>query len=649
MCADRIPWFRTLILLAGVFLVLPPAGFSQVCTDCHDDVAVAEGSVHEIFGCADCHSDLDAEVFPHPEDRLSGDLICSQCHEAGESVATSVHAELAACTDCHGAPHEILLLDDRRSPVSPLGQTQTCATCHGEELADAYASSVHGVALIRYGLAEVAPTCSSCHGAHDILPASDPESRTSWSGVPDTCGGCHSYLLDTWKETSAHGLAWQDGNHDAPVCITCHTSHEVTRQQTRARRLEVPGQCGDCHGDRFTSYRDNFHGQVTDLGFALAANCADCHTPHRNLAAADPRSSIHPDHLEATCGQCHDEANARFVTFNPHSEPADPEQSRPTVHLTWWFMTSLLIGVFAFFGLHDLLWLQRSLVGWTRGEFSHLHDAEAANGPWVRRFRDLHIGVHITVVVTFLVLAATGLPLKFHTTDWARALMFFPGSVALARFAHRTAAVLTFGYALVHLGFLVRRVLLEGDRGLIWGWRSMVPQLRDVRDLWAHLQWFLYVKPRPRFGRWTYWEKFDYFAVFWGVAIIGLSGLMLWLPGLFTLFLPGWVLNVAHVIHSDEALLATGFIFLFHFFHSHLRPEAFPMDPVIFTGRVPLERFKEERPEEYERLVERGELESYLVEPPTEARMRFARIFGFTALVVGLLLAVGILVGLTVH
>ena len=255
---------------------------------------------------------------------------------------------------------------------------------------------------------------------------------------------------------------------------------------------------------------------------------------------------------------------------------------------------------------------------------------------YVRRFGRRERIQHFCLFVSFLALAATGLPLKFHTTEWAQTLMALPGSVGLARLTHRTAAVLTFAYAFVHLGFLVRRVLREGDRGLVWGWRSMVPNPRDLRDFYQHLRWFLYLGPRPRFDRWTYWEKFDYFAVFWGVAIIGLSGLMLWFPGFFTLFLPGWVLNVAHVIHSDEALLATGFIFLFHFFHTHLRPESFPLDPVVFTGRVPLERFKEERPVDYERLVQRGELERHLVDPPSPGRQRFAYVFGFTALIVAL-------------
>jgi hypothetical protein len=193
---------------------------------------------------------------------------------------------------------------------------------------------------------------------------------------------------------------------------------------------------------------------------------------------------------------------------------------------------------------------------------------------------------------------------------------------------------------------LVYGLFVKRDKGYFWGPRSMVPQPRDIFDFIAMMKYFLYLGPRPKFDRFTYWEKFDYLAVFWGVAIIGLSGLVLWFPTAFTMVLPGWALNAAYVVHSDEALLATGFIFLFHFFHTHLRPEAFPMDPVIFIGRMPLDRFKEERPLEYERMVAEGTLEQNLVPPPTKEMMLRAHVFGFTALAIGVALAVFIFAAL---
>jgi cytochrome b subunit of formate dehydrogenase len=148
--------------------------------------------------------------------------------------------------------------------------------------------------------------------------------------------------------------------------------------------------------------------------------------------------------------------------------------------------------------------------------------------------------------------------------------------------------------------------------------------------------------PRPRYGRWTYWEKFDYFAVFWGIFVIGSTGLMLWFPVFFTQVLPGWLINVATIIHSDEALLATGFIFTVHFFNTHLRPEKFPMDTVVFTGRMPVAEFKRDKPAEYEALVASGKLEENLVEPYQPVVIRTIRGFAWTALAIGTLMVLWI-------
>ena len=139
-------------------------------------------------------------------------------------------------------------------------------------------------------------------------------------------------------------------------------------------------------------------------------------------------------------------------------------------------------------------------------------------------------------------------------------------------------------------------------------------------------------------GRWTYWEKFDYWAVFWGVAIIGVSGLMLAAPLLSTRVLSGIWLNVAFIVHSEEALLAVGFIFIFHFFHNHLGPMKFPIDVSIFTGRVPLDRFKEERPLQYQQLLQAGRLEQSIVPPPSLWLTSIAVLFGSAVLITGVTL-----------
>jgi len=213
----------------------------------------------------------------------------------------------------------------------------------------------------------------------------------------------------------------------------------------------------------------------------------------------------------------------------------------------------------------------------------------------------------------------------------------------------------TFTYFVLHLGELAaslwrrRGALRDPASGrfrlrrvwaALFGPDSMVPSWQDWRDFIAHQKWFFGKGPRPQFDRWTYWERFDYFAVFWGVAIIGATGLLLWFPELFTHVLPGWLLNVATIIHSDEALLAVGFIFTVHFFNTHFRPEKFPMDTVIFTGTVPLEEFKRDRPAEYQRLAASGELEQRLEPAPDPKMMRAWRIFGWIALSLGITLIV---------
>lgn len=255
-----------------------------------------------------------------------------------------------------------------------------------------------------------------------------------------------------------------------------------------------------------------------------------------------------------------------------------------------------------------------------------------------QRFTPLNRVLHALMIVSFMALAVTGMSLKFSYTSWAAFLSRRLGGFETAGFIHRAAAVLMFGLFVTHLFDLNRK--RKQDYGgsfvkLLLGPDSMLLGKRDLSEFVGSIKWFVGVGPRPRYGRWTYWEKFDYFAVFWGIFVIGASGLMLWFPVVFTRFLPGWLINVATIIHSDEALLATGFIFTVHFFNTHLRPEKFPMDTVVFTGRMPVAEFKRDKPAEYEALVAAGKLEENLVEPYQPVVIRTIRAFAWTALGVG--------------
>ena len=262
---------------------------------------------------------------------------------------------------------------------------------------------------------------------------------------------------------------------------------------------------------------------------------------------------------------------------------------------------------------------------------------------YVERFDSFSRFLHVLVIISFISLAFTGMIIKFSGVGIFQTISKVMGGYEVTGFVHRFAAFITFLYFILHIGYLITRkkVKKRSFKYMLFGENSMVPQKRDIIEFWHTLKWFLGLGKRPGYGRWTYWEKFDYFAVFWGVMVIGLSGLILWFPEFFTyLGLPGWFINVATIVHSDEALLATGFIFTVHFFNTHFRPDKFPMDTVIFTGRIPIKEFVEDRPRQYNYLKESGKLEKRLVGPPSPYLLKLGRIFGFTALGFGLSLVI---------
>jgi cytochrome b subunit of formate dehydrogenase len=264
--------------------------------------------------------------------------------------------------------------------------------------------------------------------------------------------------------------------------------------------------------------------------------------------------------------------------------------------------------------------------------------AVPAGAAYVRRFDELDRRLHIFLMSSFLGLAVTGLPLLFSERKWAKVLSHVFGGFRAAGFMHRCFALVMVFVFLVHLSRMMKRLFLDKDTTILWGPGSMVPQPRDLNEMMGHIRWFVGLGPRPNFDRFTYWEKFDYWAVFWGMGIIGGSGFVLWFPKFWSRFLPGDWFNVALLVHGEEALLATVFIFTIHFFNGHLRPEKFPMDTVIFTGVLPLDEVRHERPAEYERLLAEGKLAGIAAPAPTPEQLRRSRMIGTIAVTVGLLL-----------
>lgn len=349
--------------------------------------SMVDPSIHGDFACADCHPNKGVG-FPHPEGPKA--VPCSECHaDAGQAWDGSIHAtnvaeegDAASCADCHGA-HEVFPADDRRSKVHPLNVAETCATCHadpaiiGEYFAtrdetqarravSQYFETVHGTAITESGLT-VSATCNDCHRGHEILPADSTGSSVHPSNIPETCGQCHEGIIEVY-DASAHGgaLRVEAGEADAPVCTECHTSHEIVEADQPGWFLGVVEECGACHEELYEEYLQTYHGKVTALGSGLAAQCSECHTAHRMLPASDPESSVHPDNLVETCAQCHPDATENFVQYYAHGDHTDREEY-PKLFWPYVLMTTLLIGVFAFFGTHTALWLTRASINALRG------------------------------------------------------------------------------------------------------------------------------------------------------------------------------------------------------------------------------------------------------------------------------------------
>jgi len=329
---------------------------SMACVDCHADLAKAELPHPEKLArvdCSSCHDDA-VKLYKqsaHAAARAGGSVeaaTCASCHGmhdikgAKDPQSRTYHLNVAAtCAACHG-----------NKDVIAKGHIAA------GDVATPFADSIHGRALSRSGLV-VAPTCSDCHGPHDVRKKSDPESRVARANVPATCGKCHEGIAHQFGG-GIHAAVLQKGNDGAPGCQTCHTAHAIQHADNPEWQLTVVNQCGTCHIDKLKTYRDTFHGQVTSLGFRAVATCADCHGNHQILPASDPASPIAKGNLVKTCGKCHANASESFVKFDPHADKHNPDRNA-LLYYAAKGMQFLLFAVFTFFGLHTALWLARGL------------------------------------------------------------------------------------------------------------------------------------------------------------------------------------------------------------------------------------------------------------------------------------------------
>jgi formate dehydrogenase gamma subunit len=520
--------------------------------------------------CLDCHGDRDLTM------ERDGSEVSIFVDEA--KLKASVHRE-NSCQECHRD------LTEEHPDDEIAAKPVDCAGCH-EDASRTFGTSVHGRALRR---GEEAASCKDCHGGHEVLPPQLPQSPLHYSRQAETCGECHeAEAADV--AASVHGKATAKGTREAPVCTDCHEEHRLHSLAGSGAMREVGDTCGRCHeserintkfgmpGDRVKTFFESYHGLALKGGAANAANCASCHGYHRILPSTDPESSIHKANLVETCGKCHAGAGENFAFGTIHA--TDASHGDPGAVVNHWVRIGYLVLIFGVIGAM----LLHNLMSWLRA----LRDWYHKRGATVVRM-NLHQRMqHFTLVVTFVVLAVSGFALKYPES-WIGWL--FGGDEAIRRWVHRVFGVMMLGGGMWHVIYVL---FTRDGRQLV---RDFLPKTQDVRDVVSNLLYFVGKNPRhPRFGRFSYAEKLEYWAVVWGTVIMGVSGLMIWFKIDVTRFFPRWLIDVAITIHFYEAILACLAIIVWHFYHVLFAPGTYPMNFAWWDGRVSRKWLEEEHP-----------------------------------------------------
>lgn len=539
--------------------------------------------------------------------------------QAEATLEGSVH-EGFGCEVCHNSPEG--------------GGPAHCTRCHDDQ---AYAYK-HGIHAEKNKNGQPNARCYDCHGSHNILPVSNPNSVVSSGKITDTCGTCHAQEKKDYAG-SIHGEIFEDDPDSAPGCLTCHGYHKIGRVNMPGFVKNTVKTCGKCHQDAFKTYEESLHGQVVTLEGRVGATCWDCHSSHKIVEVSDPTSPLSAKRKAKTCGKCHGKVNSLFMSYWPHASLHD-KVNYPVLYYAYIMMKMLFLVVMVTATIHTLAWLRAfPKIVKSRIETPGRHYV------YYLRFRAWHRLTHFVLFISVLGLALSGLPLRYPGTEWACKISEILGGFKALNLLHRSMAGLLFVAVVLHGYYLLRLIREKGLKGFLQFLRSpdsLFPKIEDFKEAWEEFLCFLTFREEPKKDKWSYWEKFDYWAVFWGMIVIGGSGLMLAFPKVTTSWLPGWVLNVALVFHSEEALLAVFFLFIFHFFHAHLRPLKFPIDETIFTGRISEEDYFHERQLEVARKSPE-ELERMKVPPPNFFFRVTVYIVSFIAVDIGLILIACIL------
>ncbi|HSQ74606.1 MAG TPA: cytochrome b/b6 domain-containing protein, partial [Bacteroidota bacterium] len=489
-----------------------------------------------------------------------------------------------------------------------------------------YEQSVHGQAIAHGN--DAAATCTDCHTSHDMKKGSNPKSSVAKQNIATTCAACHGDIKEQY-DVSIHGKALANGVGASPTCTDCHGEHNIlspSDARSPVAAVNVSSQvCSPCHasvrltekyglaGDRFRSFEDSFHGLAGKAGSLEVANCASCHGVHDIKPSSDSTSSIHPANLVQTCGDCHPGANVNFTRGSVHVIASESDDKiLYFISNGYISLIAVIIGGMFFHNLLDFIKKSRRHLQYRRGDLPRKH---AAHRLYVRMTLAERIQ-HGTLLVSFITLVLTGFALRYPDAWWVAPIRnLSPWMFEIRGILHRIAAVVMVGASAYHLYYLF---LVPRGKQLL---RDLLPRRKDIADAVGVVQYNLgLAREKPLFGRFSYVEKSEYWALVWGTAVMGVTGVILWFDNTFLGLLTksGW--DIARTVHYYEAWLATLAIIVWHFYFVIFNPDTYPINLAFWKGTLTEEEMEEEHPLELQKLQEERRLAGTETETAEAAR-----------------------------
>lgn len=587
----------------------------------------------EAASCADCHGNHLAEGLPASQSRVKRENInntCGRCHQeelkefkaSSHGLAAQKYPDVApVCTDCHGE-HEISSV---KSPeFAKIKIKEMCMECHAKnekvlkitktnkEQILHYENSAHWKALKAGN--EKAAVCSDCHTGHAMLPSSDLKSSINKNNVAQTCGksGCHSKEKHDYT-VSVHFKAVKDGKTDAPACIDCHGDHQIEKidrfKDGSEKNIFIAKLCSDCHSSvvltekygfsavNAQTYYSSYHGLAVRGGSKTAANCASCHNYHDVRPSSDPLSSINRANLSQTCGKCHPDAKleSRFVKVHVTNEE-DESIILWLVKNGYIFLIIVTIGMMF---IHNVLDLARKIQE-KRKHKEEIKKLHQEGKYYVRMDKNQRIQ-HFFLLTSFIGLVISGFGLVYPEAfwvEWIRAIMG-ENAFELRGLAHRVFGIVLIAVSLYHTYYLF---FTKPGKQLL---KDFLPAWHDWDDLKVNIKYITFrSEEKPKFRRFSYAEKAEYWALVWGTIVMSATGLLLMFNDFFLARVPKIWFDVSTLIHFYEAWLATLAIVVWHFYYVIFNPEVYPLNTAFLNGLMSEEMMEAEHPLELERLKE---------------------------------------------